>query len=364
MGFLTGNGMAAEKKRPDAGGDEATPDRAGANEREASRSARRGWLGRLAGGRQTASPASGNNAASIEAALARGLGGHVPGAVPVRLPGDLAMELPAHSDIVMQTHFHPSGKAETEQAELGLYLTETVPSRKIVPIQLPVLFGFSAGIDIPPGESEFRIADQLTLPVAVEAISVGGHAHYICSRMKMTARLPDGRSIVLMEIRDWDLDWQDRYYFADPVALPAGTVLDSEIVYDNSADNPENPYQPPQRIRWGRESNDEMGSITLAVVSADESDRPKLESALQQHFRKTVQNRFAQGRDLGQLLKQLDSNGDGRLQRTEAPPRLAGRGFDLLDRDQDGSLDEQELAGLAELIQRFGSGPTGPDPDR
>ena len=66
-----------------------------------------------------------------------------------------------------------------------------------------------------------------------------------------------------MQIDDWDLDWQDRYLYAEPVNLPAGTVITTDIVYDNSADNPENPYQPPQRIRWGRQSNDEMGSITL-----------------------------------------------------------------------------------------------------
>ena len=56
--------------------------------------------------------------------LASGLGGYVPGAVPNPLPGDLARFLPKGSDIIMQTHFHPSGKAETEQAELGLYFAD------------------------------------------------------------------------------------------------------------------------------------------------------------------------------------------------------------------------------------------------
>ena len=55
-------------------------------------------------------------------ALASGLGGYVPGSTPNFLPDDLAMALPQGSDIVMQTHFHPSGKPEVEQAELALYL--------------------------------------------------------------------------------------------------------------------------------------------------------------------------------------------------------------------------------------------------
>ncbi len=73
--------------------------------------------------------------------MARGLGGYVPGATPNRLPGDLARLLPKGSDIIMQTHFHPTGKVEIEQAELALYFTDQPPSHKLVPIQLPPMFG-------------------------------------------------------------------------------------------------------------------------------------------------------------------------------------------------------------------------------
>lgn len=347
MGFLAGIGGAA------GGGAAGSDARGGALS----------GLGRLF--RSGSPPAQREN---IDAALARGLGGYVPGAVPSRLPGDLAMELPAGSDIVMQTHFHPSGKPESEQAELGLYLADREPSKRLVPIQIPAMFGFGAGIDIPAGEPDFRIRESFTLPVSVQAISVGGHAHYICSRMKMTARLPDGRETVLLEIDDWDLDWQDRYLFASPVELPAGTVLESEICYDNSSANPENPYHPPRRIRWGRQSNDEMGSITLAVVASDEKDRPRLQEQLQQHFRSAIVSRFAQGRGLGQLILQLDEDRDGKLQPSEAPPRLSGEVFSELDRDGDGALDESELSGLTRLLRLGGQltegEPTPPAPAR
>ncbi len=288
----------------------------------------------------------------IDAALARGLGGYVPGAVPSLLPGDLAMALPRGSDIVMQTHFHPSGTPETEQAELALYFADKPPSKQLVPVQVPPMFGFGANIDIPPGEKNFRVSDSFTLPIDVQAISVGGHAHYICREMKMIATTPAGQSIVLLQIDDWDLDWQDRYLFAEPVELPAGTKVRTDIVYDNSADNPENPFNPPQRIRWGRQSNDEMGSITLAVVAADENLRPELQASLRKHFSQSILARFTQAAGLGEMIMQLDENRDGKLQRSEAPPRLSGRVFDLLDRDADGALDRDELAKLRELRER------------
>lgn len=315
----------------------------------------RGLMSRLGGLRnQRGTNASDNG--RIDSALARGLGGHVPGAMPTKLPGDLAMALPKGSDIVMQTHFHPSGKRETEQAELALYFADKPPSKQLVTIQVPAMFGFGANIDIPAGEKNFRITDSFTLPVDVQAISIGGHAHYICREMKMTARTSTGKEITLMQIDDWDLDWQDRYLFAEPVDLPAGTVITTDIVYDNSADNPENPYQPPQQIRWGRQSNDEMGSVTLLVVAADESQRPDLGVALRAHFTSSIADRFTKGKGTEQMLLQLDENRDGKLQKSEAPERLKGRVFEMLDQDSDGALDSTELGRLSELIERFGVG--------
>ena len=161
--------------------------------------------------------------------------------MPNKLPGDGAQLLPKGSDIVMQTHFHPSGKVEWERTEMAIYFADKPPSRQTVDVPLPPLFGRFAGLNVPAGEKNFKISQSITLPVDVEAISIRGHAHYICRAMEMTATLPDGEKMTLMKIDDWDLDWQDRYQFAKPVALPAGTTLYAEIIYDNSVDNPETP---------------------------------------------------------------------------------------------------------------------------
>ena len=279
--------------------------------------------------------------------LARGLGGYVPGSTPNLLPGDLAMALPAGSDIVMQTHFHPSGKVETEQAEIALYFADKPPSRELMPIMVPAMFGFGANIKIPAGEEDYRVSDRLTLPVATRAIGVGGHAHYVCRELKLTAELPSGDTKILLHIDDWDLDWQDQYLFAEPVDLPADTVLISELVYDNSPENPENPHHPPQDIRWGRGSTDEMGSITLLTIAQDLDGEERLLNAVRRYFIDTlVQREPAQ---LVEMLLQLDDNHDGSLQRSETPPRLKDRVFDFVDADKSGALDRSEL----ERVIRF-----------
>jgi hypothetical protein len=190
------------------------------------------------------------------------------------------MALPKGSDLVLQTHFHPSGKVEREITTIGIHFAKKPPTRSLLPLQLPAFFGRFAGIDIPPGEKAFTIRASKKLPVDVDLIQTGGHAHYVCRTMKAIATLPDGTEQKLFGIGAWDFNWQGRYTYARPVRIPKGSTLDVEIVYDNSADNPNNPNTPPKRITWGLESTDEMGAITFVVSPARESDVQALSRAI------------------------------------------------------------------------------------
>lgn len=284
----------------------------------------------------------------------RSLGGYVPGSTPNRLPGDLAMPLPKGSDIVMQTHFHPSGKVETEQAELALYFADRPPSRRIVPVMVPPMFGFGAGIRVPAGQANYRVTDSITLPVDTLAVGVTGHAHYICREMRLTGTLPDGRTAVLLHINDWDLDWQDQYLFERPLELPAGTTLRAEITYDNSADNPRNPHSPPRDISWGRGSTDEMGSMTLTTIAKQQADEGALEAGVQRHIVAQLVNR--QSGDLAEMLMQLDDDGDGKLLGAEIPPRMNDRAIRLIDTNNDGGLDRDEITRALRLRDQLRGG--------
>jgi hypothetical protein len=224
------------------------------------------------------------------------LGGWAVGANPHLLPAGLAYPLPKGSDFVLQIHFHLTGKAETEQSTIGIYLADKAPERMIAGVQVPAVFGVGAGIDIPAGEKAYTIKDSFTLPVDVEGIAVGGHAHYICKDMQAVATLPDGSTQWLLWIKDWDFSWQDQYQYKKPVQLPKGTRIDVSITYDNSADNPHNPTHPPKRVKWGEQSFDEMGSVTVQVVPARQSDFRELMAALQQKRAEALQSAFRQRR--------------------------------------------------------------------
>jgi hypothetical protein len=213
------------------------------------------------------------------------LGGWALGQQPHLYPDGIAVPLRKGSDLVFQYHFHPSGKPETERSLIGLHFADKAPERTLTGIQLPPVFGFFAGIDIPAGERDFRVHDSFVLPVDVEAVVVGGHAHYLGREMKLTATLPSGEQKTLLWIKRWDFAWQDRYYFKDLVPLPKGTRLDGEVSWDNSAENPDNPSTPPKHVTWGEQSTDEMGSVGVQVVPRRESDLATLQQAYRAHVR-------------------------------------------------------------------------------
>lgn len=214
----------------------------------------------------------------VDGSPGRQIGGWVPGATPRPLPEGLAHRIPAGADIILQTHFHLSGKPERERSRIGLYFSDEAPQREFTSLQIPPVFGAFSGIDLQPGKDHVEIRDVFELPVAVYAFGAHAHAHYRGKALRMVAALPDGESLALLNIPDWDMDWQEDYRFSREVFLPAGTRLEVDVAWDNSAASADNPIIPPVRVRWGFESYDEMGSIDLFVIPA--GDRKEASRAM------------------------------------------------------------------------------------
>lgn len=205
------------------------------------------------------------------AALNGGLGGWVPGTTPAFLPNGLGMPLPKNADLLVQTHFHPNGAPQKEKTVIGLYFGPK-PERLMTQLQVPAFFGIRANIDIPAGDTGYKLRGSYTLPADIDAVSVSAHAHYLAKESKLTATLPSGEVRILLWIRQWDFNWQDQYIFENLVPLPKGTRIDGELTYDNSNNNFRNPNTPAKRVTWGENSTDEMGSLILNVVPKNAAD--------------------------------------------------------------------------------------------
>ena len=75
-------------------------------------------------------------------------------------------------------------------------------------------------IDIPPGEKRHKIILSTRIKADIHLYTVVPHAHYLCREFRLAATLPDGTIQPLLWITDWDMDWQDQYRYAKPVAFP------------------------------------------------------------------------------------------------------------------------------------------------
>jgi peroxiredoxin len=193
-----------------------------------------------------------------------GIGAWTPGMTPRLAPDGVGRVIPRGSDIVVQIHYHPSGKPESDRSSVGLYFAKKPITRTMAGYTL-----CTDRIDIPPGEKRHKIILSTTIKADIHLYTVVPHAHYLCREFRLAATLPDGTTQPLLWITDWDLDSQDQYRFAQPVRLPKGTILTLAAYFDNSADNTKNPNNPPRRIRYGIQTKDEMCACHMEFLPDD-----------------------------------------------------------------------------------------------
>jgi hypothetical protein len=200
-----------------------------------------------------------------------GMGGWAPGQMARYLPEGYGHFLPKGADVVAQVHYHRDGRLEKDRTKIGLYFAKKPglkPMQQIVVRGGQGRFGFFM---IPAGASNFPIRGSLWVEQDCTVHSVLPHMHLIGKAIKVTMTPPDAPTETLVAIDRWDYNWQETYVFKEPIKVKANTRFDIEAIYDNSADNPNNPSNPPQLVRFGEQTTNEMCFGFIGVTS----DRPQ-----------------------------------------------------------------------------------------
>jgi hypothetical protein len=98
--------------------------------------------------------------------------------------------------------------------------------------------------------------------------------HYIGKVFTAYAVTPDGDTIPLVHIPRWDFRWQEIYRFRHLIKIPRGSTLTIEATYDNTADNPFNPFSPPRPIfsSGDMRSTDEMMTLMMVFLPYQDGD--------------------------------------------------------------------------------------------
>lgn len=159
-------------------------------------------------------------------------------------------------------HFGPSPIAASDSSYFNLYFTKRPPQRPVYELHLGT-FGkapVEPPLEIEAGETkDFTIRYHLDRKISV--LTVNPHMHLLGRRFKAYALDPFGDTIPLIRIKDWDFRWQFFYTYPQPVILPAGSEIRVEAHYDNTVNNPYNPFDPPRalsKVHRSMRTTDEM----------------------------------------------------------------------------------------------------------
>lgn len=208
----------------------------------------------------------------IGVASAKLIGMWVPGSQPMFTPPGMAIKLLANADIVIHVHYPATSTVQLDSTRVNIRLSGQSNPRNLSIDAILHHGNMTNGPLVIPANTVRTFNQQYTVPFGATITAIGPHGHLICRSLKSWAVKPGGQVVPLIDIPQWDFRWQDMYSFRRPIFLPAGTVIHSEGVYDNTASNPSNPNNPPQLVHAGEATTDEMMLFFFAWTPGTAND--------------------------------------------------------------------------------------------
>ncbi len=188
-----------------------------------------------------------------EVTLGKMLIGYAPGTSPLIFPDGAAMKVPAGTQIVFEMHYTPNGTVQTDISNIGL---KFIDASKVVN-EVVGLEAVNHKLRIPPGAAAHTVVSSEKFREDITLLSLTPHMHLRGKSFRYEAVFPDGKSEILLDVPNYDFNWQLRYEFAEPRLIPKGTVVTCRAEFDNSVGNRNNP-DPAKEVGWGQQSWDEM----------------------------------------------------------------------------------------------------------
>jgi hypothetical protein len=202
------------------------------------------------------------------------------------LPGVIAQHYPTgiggwkvnrkNAFLMADLHYGPTEVETWDSSYINIFYAKENPRRPLQEFQMGTL-GVSPIVPplvIPPGKvSSYRT--ELAVPKAISLITINPHMHLLGKSFTAYALTPQQDTIRLIKIPKWNFNWQYFYTFKKMVKIPAGSKIVVEGVFDNTKDNPFNPFNPPQVVRDNEGSmrtTDEMFQFIVNYLPYEEGD--------------------------------------------------------------------------------------------
>jgi hypothetical protein len=204
---------------------------------------------------------------------------YLPGVSPATYPPGIGVyHLPRKGAFLIKNmHYGPSSEDAYDRSHINVFFADGPPKRPMRELMLGTL-GESPVVPrlIVPADSVMCVHTRHTLREDISLLTINPHMHLIGKSFLAFALPPGGDTIPLIRIRDWDFRWQYFYTFKKMLKLPKGTIIHAEGVYDNTRDNPNNPFDPPrpviEPINENMKTTDEMFQFIITYLSYRKGD--------------------------------------------------------------------------------------------
>ncbi|MEK7793782.1 MAG: thiol-disulfide isomerase, partial [Candidatus Hydrogenedentota bacterium] len=171
---------------------------------------------------------------------------YVAGSQATVYPEGMGRKLTKKQPMTFNMHYHACGEDTKDVTKLGLYFGEGDLKKSI-----STTFAVNLGLKIPPGEANYEKTAMYLFDADSRIVSFLPHMHMRGKSMMYRAIYPDGREETLLNVPQYDYNWQWIYYPKEPVSVPAGTRVVVTAAYDNSEANTANP--DPKRTVYYRD---------------------------------------------------------------------------------------------------------------
>jgi hypothetical protein len=182
-----------------------------------------------------------------------GMGGYAPGMTPNICPPGTAIHVPANSKLVFQLHYTANGTQQDDRSMIGIRFADPRSVKKTVGGGLVGNMAFK----IPAGEPNYEVKASHMFLKDTLLLSLTPHMHLRGKSFKFEAEYPDGTTEVLLNVPNYDFNWQLGYMFEKPKLMPKGARLFCTAHFDNSAGNLANP-DPTKAVTFGEQTWEEM----------------------------------------------------------------------------------------------------------
>lgn len=192
----------------------------------------------------------------------------------VTYPENWGIMIPPGADFVMEIHYGPGGIGLVDSSKINLRFVTNPDDVRPVSAQWLLNHGNMTDGPLVIPANQVKTFHHASAPLTSDksVISICPHMHYLGKSFRVWYVNPSGDSVPLVNIPHWDFHWQKYYTFPTIEKIPAGSVIHSEGVYDNTIDNEHNPNNPPQTVTAGLVTESEMFMCYFIMANYETGD--------------------------------------------------------------------------------------------